>query len=114
MVDFDNVDAIREAAEGTEQYLEDLRGQFIKRRDNMREQVHVMSRSHEAVKSQLARSETQKELESVEKRLKYHEQTIFTLREFIETRGRETDYQTVKAECVKVTEELNKMHRMAM
>mmetsp|Transcript_46283 Transcript_46283/g.144780 ORF Transcript_46283/g.144780 Transcript_46283/m.144780 type:complete len:589 (-) Transcript_46283:99-1865(-) len=107
MLEFENVDSLRKSAAETQAYLEDLRDKYIKRRDSIRQQVHVLSRGYEITKAQLAKSETQKELESVEKRLKYHEQNIFNLREFIETRGRETDYNSVKVECLKVTEELN-------
>ena len=43
----------------------------------------------------------------MEKRLKHYERSIFELREFIETKSRETDYDVIKGKCLGVSDKLN-------
>jgi hypothetical protein len=46
-------------------------------------------------------------LSPVLRTLQHFERTIFELREFVESKSRETDYELVKAGCLKVTQALN-------
>ncbi|KAJ1419695.1 hypothetical protein B484DRAFT_400102, partial [Ochromonadaceae sp. CCMP2298] len=52
-------------------------------------------------------SEVAKEIDETEKRLKHYERTIFELKEFVDSKSRETDYEVVKATCLKITNNLN-------
>lgn len=98
----------------------------MKRRDATRQQVQSLSAEHESLKKQLAGNEADKELEETEKRLRHYERcpslpplflpssdpslppslpddrTIFDLREFIESKTRETDYELAKGNCLRV------------
>lgn len=112
MAAFEDLDGLRSSAADTMAYLEDMRERHLRRRDSIRQQVSALSRSHEDVKRQLSRSETLSDLEALEKRLKFHEQNIFNLKEWTEERGRATDYVAVKESVMKITEALNKQHQL--
>ena len=69
--------------------------------------MQAASSEHEAAKKTLTGHETARELEETERRLKHNERTIFELREFVESKGRETDYLALKSNCLKLLEALN-------
>ena len=62
---------------------------------------------HEAVKRALNANETARELDDTEKRLKHYERSIFEIREFVDSKSRETDFEQVKGACLKTCERLN-------
>lgn len=107
MKEFTNVDAVTRKFERTQRELQELRKSYIKRRDATRQQVQGLSAEHESLKKQLASHETDKDLEDTEKRLKHYERTIFEIREFIESKTRETNYELTKGSCLRMTDSLN-------
>jgi intraflagellar transport protein 74 len=107
MKEFEDVQGMRNAFESTKHTLVDLRVQYQKRRDSMRQQVQQASVEHEAAKRALTNHDTARELDDTEKRLKHYERSIFEIRDFVASRSRETDYEAVKASCMKIMGGLN-------
>mmetsp|Transcript_8599 Transcript_8599/g.9120 ORF Transcript_8599/g.9120 Transcript_8599/m.9120 type:complete len:597 (+) Transcript_8599:66-1856(+) len=107
MKEFGNVENVQRKFERTQRELQELRKSYIKRRDATRQQVQALSAEHESLKKQLAGNETDKELEETEKRLRHYERTIFEVREFIDSKTRETEYELVKSNCLRMAETLN-------
>jgi intraflagellar transport protein 74 len=58
--------------------------------------VQVLYAEHENVKRSLNNNETARDLDDIEKRLRHSEQKIFELKEFVESKSRETDYEAIK------------------
>lgn len=106
--EFGNVEAVNRKFDRTQRELQDLRKSYIKRRDALRQQIQGISAESESLKKQLASHDTDKELEETEKRLKHYERTIFDIREFIESKTRETDYELVRGTCLRMTDSINK------
>lgn len=127
---FGDLERMRREHEATMAKLGELKQSYIKRRDTMRQQIQGVSVEFESLKKALAANETAKEIEETEKRLKvrlclfhelcvvlsllylwgcaqHFERGIFELREFVESKTRETDYELVKASCLKITNALN-------
>jgi intraflagellar transport protein 74 len=107
MDQFENIDLLRREFDATQSKLQDMRSAYIKRRETMRQQVQSVSMEHEALKKQLNGNEIAREIEDTEKRLKHFERSIFELREYVDSKSRETDYETVKASCLKLVETAN-------
>lgn len=108
--EFADIDGLRRRYETTQDALNDLKRGYIKRRDGMRLQVQSVSSENEALKRQCSNNETFKELEDTERRLKQFERTIFEMKEFVEMKTRETNYERLKAACNKSSESLNSMN----
>mmetsp|Transcript_3409 Transcript_3409/g.6177 ORF Transcript_3409/g.6177 Transcript_3409/m.6177 type:complete len:609 (+) Transcript_3409:65-1891(+) len=104
---FSNVDAVNRKFDRTQRELQDLRKSYVRRRDSIRQQIQGISAEAESLKKQLASNDTDKELEETEKRLKHYERTIFDVREFIESKSRETDYELVRGTCLRMTDSIN-------
>lgn len=48
-----------------------------------------------------------KTLEALERKMRTYETNIFFLKEFVETKGREIDFQSLRGECMGMVKELN-------
>ncbi len=107
MEDFQDIDRLRREFTDTKSRLQELKSVYIKRRDTMRQQIQSISIEHESCKKALQSNETARDLEDTEKRLKHYERGIFELKEFVDSKSRETDYEHVKAACLKLVEQLN-------
>lgn len=107
MEQFQDIDRMRREFDETQARLQDLKQTYVKRRDTMRQQIQSVSSEYEGSKKALAANDVAKEIEDTEKRLKHYERTIFELKEFVDTKSRETDFDLVKASCLKLVESLN-------
>ncbi len=107
MEDFKDLDRIRREFDQTQSRLQDLKQTYIKRRDTMRQQIQSVSMEHESLKKSLNAHEVAREIDDTEKRLKHYERSIFELREYVETKSRETDYENVRAGCLRLVDSLN-------
>jgi len=108
MQSFEDIEGLRARATFTKDELEKLREKYISRRAAIKQQVAGLSAQVESNKKALAINETSKNLNSLEQKLRHYEQNIFSLKEYIETRGRETDFESLKGDVMKMVEQLNK------
>lgn len=102
-----DLDALRTKSEQAKRALTSTKARYLRRRDMIRQQVRQLSASYERKKSLLAEDETAKTLESLEQRLGNYEQKIFQLREYIDTKGKETEYEPVAEECRQMVDDVN-------
>eukprot|EP00903_Cladosiphon_okamuranus_P005511 g5491.t1 len=107
MREFEDIDGLRDEAARTKEHLQGLRKQYRGRVEAMRGQVQQLTARHEACKKELAASETGKTLEALERKMRTYETNIFFLKEFVETKGREIDFQSLRGECMGMVKELN-------
>ena len=71
---------------------QELKQTYIKRKETMRQQIQSVSVEHETLKKSLNANDVARELDETEKRLKHYERSIFDLKDFVDTKSRETDY----------------------
>ena len=107
MVIFKDVDALRDAADDTRRMLQTAKKDYLKRRDQVKRQLSQVSSEYEEQKKELSRSDTAKSLKGLDEKMRHYEQNIFQLREFIETKSRETDFRALRDECGRLLDELN-------
>ena len=107
METFKDVENLRDLSDSSRRYLLDLKQQYLRRRDAVKRLLGPLSSSYDRLKNGLLESETGKTLESLEQKLRHYEQNIHHLREFIETKSRETDFRALKDQCGRLLEEIN-------
>jgi intraflagellar transport protein 74 len=110
MEELSDLDKIRKDFNDIKLHLQELKTSYIKRRDTMRQQIQSVSLEHEALKKSLNANEISRELDDIEKRLKHGERNIFDLKEFVEVKSRETDFEHIKTMCLKLANTLNDMN----
>ncbi len=104
---FKDVQALRDAAEDTRNYLVAEKNNYAKRRDSMRRQTSSVSKRLEKIKSEKKESSKFRSLKGMDDKMRHYEQNIFQLKEFIETKGRETDFRSLRDDCGRLLDELN-------
>merc|ERR1719231_188933 len=107
MDQFQKVGDLKEQASVTRKKLLEFKEGYKNRFYNAQEQVGVVQAQHDALKRQLDGDETNKAMAALTQKLRHYEQNIFHLREFIKAKEHETDYATVKDDCVRMLEDLN-------
>lgn len=107
MSEFDDIEGLRARADATMTQLTALRSQYQQRREGMRAQAQALSLQCEALKKEAASNEVGRELEAQEQKLRTFETNIFSLREYVETKGREIDYKAMQSECLSMVSQLN-------
>ncbi|GLE04118.1 hypothetical protein PINS_up013029 [Pythium insidiosum] len=107
MTEFAKIDELKETHQQTKQYLQRMKQQYIRRRDAMKQQVNALSMQLENLKQETANHDTAKNLDALEQKLRHHEQNIFHLREFIDSKSREINYEHVKQDCMRMLQDIN-------
>ncbi|KAJ0401291.1 hypothetical protein P43SY_001822 [Pythium insidiosum] len=107
MTEFAKIDELKETHQQTKQYLLRMKQQYIRRRDAMKQQVNALSLQLENLKQETANHDTAKNLDALEQKLRHHEQNIFHLREFIDSKSREINYEHVKQDCMRMLQDIN-------
>ena len=74
MVEFNNIDGLRVAADQTRTTLARTKQQYLRRRDSVKSQVSLLSGKYERLKASLAEDETAKTLDALEQKLRHYEQ----------------------------------------
>jgi len=108
MVEFEDIDGLSRRASQTVEYLNRLLKQYHSRRESVKQQVAQLTSKYEGMKKELQASETWKKLQALEMKLRTYAQTIFALQEYVETKGRETDFESIKENCNSIVDKLNK------
>jgi len=107
MGDFNNIDGLKDSADSTRTHLQHMKQKYIRRRDSIKQQVQLLSGKYEQKKNALVENDTAKGLEALEQKLRHYEQNIFHLREYIQTKEHETDFQKIKDDCSRMLDDLN-------
>lgn len=103
----EDIDALRRAFDATQQQLQTLKRSYLKRRDTLRGQVSTLSSENEGMKKEIAGNEVHKQMDDLEKKIRHKEQSLFALKEYVETKQRETDYMSVRDNCMRQIDTIN-------
>jgi len=106
MDELSDIGKLKAEAQQTAEKLRDAVKVYEARRDGVRQQLPLVTRDYEAIKSALE-CETMGNLNAQEVRIRVNEQNIFKMTDFIKTRGHETQYESLKAQCTKALQNVN-------
>eukprot|EP01138_Halocafeteria_seosinensis_P008430 gb/GECG01008615.1/.p1 GENE.gb/GECG01008615.1/~~gb/GECG01008615.1/.p1 ORF type:complete len:393 (+),score=94.45 gb/GECG01008615.1/:1-1179(+) len=104
---FEDTENLKQQHEAIKETLEEKRNEYTTRRDRLRQQVHELEKEYERASSQLESNTTARALENQEKKLKHYEQSIYTLKEYIASKGKDSEYQSVKEEVLGLARQVN-------
>jgi intraflagellar transport protein 74 len=104
---------LRQECEAKKKSLINQKSRLFRQRDTLRSQVQLTNTTFTRQKTELSEDETHNCLQKLTQKLASHEQTIFSLREFVESRTVESNYNAVKEAALHMTGELNQMAQLA-
>eukprot|EP00741_Cyanophora_paradoxa_P002103 tig00000551_g2039.t1 len=106
---FSQIEQLKEAHEARKRALVAERQRLGKRKEMLKQQTALLQAKYDTKKMQLSENDVYTQLDSLEQKLRAQEQNNFHLREFIETKERESNYVPLKKECLTMVDELNQL-----
>ncbi len=103
---FTDLKNLQEVSEITKVYLNQMKERYIQRRDFMKSKVKTASSTYEINKANLEKSDTWKSLLDLEDKIRRQGQVIFTLQENVRAKEHQTDYESMKKECLNMVNTL--------
>jgi len=96
---YKDLPALRESSAQREKSLISSKKDYEARTVAEKEKHLALKRKHEELKAQLAGDEVAIALDELEQKMRHHEQTVYMLSEYIDTKGAETMFEPVAEEC---------------
>ncbi|KAM6985885.1 intraflagellar transport protein 74 homolog [Aplochiton taeniatus] len=106
---YSNLDALKVAGEDRKKRLQEERVSLSQRRDTFKKVMLQTNSEYETLKSQLQENETHAQLTNLERKWQHIEQNNFVMKEFIASKGNESDYRPVVKNVTKQLSEYNKI-----
>jgi len=94
-----DIRALKESSASKEEELIARKAHAEARGKDMKVQHAKLKKKYEEVKAQLAGDEVATTLDELEQKMRHHEQTVFMLSEYIDTKGAETAFEPIAEEC---------------
>ncbi|XP_064863739.1 intraflagellar transport protein 74 homolog [Oncorhynchus nerka] len=106
---YSNLDNLKAAGEDKKKRLQEDRVSLAQRRNGFHKVMQKMNEVYEALKTQLQDNETHAQLTNLERKWQHHEQNNFVMKEFIASKGMESDYRPVVKTVSRQLAEYNKI-----
>nr|XP_023997569.1 intraflagellar transport protein 74 homolog [Salvelinus alpinus] len=106
---YSNLDNLKAAGDDKKKRLQEDRVSLAQRRDGFHKVMQKMNEVYEALKTQLQENETHAQLTNLERKWQHHEQNNFVMKEFIASKGMESDYRPVVKSVSRQLAEYNKI-----
>ncbi|KAA0717488.1 Intraflagellar transport protein 74 -like protein [Triplophysa tibetana] len=90
-----DLDALKAAGEDRKKRLQSDRAVLTQMKNTFKKTIHKKNEEYESLKSHLQEHETHVELTNMERKWQHYEQNNYVMKEFIASKGVETDYRPV-------------------
>lgn len=107
MIKYSDIDGLRGDVDSKRRGLTSRKQYLLKLRDASKHQVSVLTQQLESKKNRLNTDDTHTALASMEQKMRLIWQSAYTLEDFVRMKEKETHYQNVKADCMRITDEIN-------
>ena len=104
---YECLDDLEDRSEMTKDYLVKMIERYTKRRDFMKKKVTEISFNLETNKDTMELSSTWTSLTSLEETLRRHAGNVFEIQEYLNTKGRQAEYESFRRECYTLMHNLN-------
>ncbi|XP_026874634.2 intraflagellar transport protein 74 homolog [Electrophorus electricus] len=104
-----DLDALKSSGELKKKQLREDRVSLMERRDSFKKITQKMNQEYESLAAQLQENETRTQLRNLERKWQHHEQNNFVMKEFITSKGMESDYRPVMKTVTKQLADYNKV-----
>ncbi|XP_072904795.1 intraflagellar transport protein 74 homolog isoform X1 [Hemitrygon akajei] len=111
---YNDLDGLKAAGEEKKKKLQEEKVRLTKCRSTFKKMMQQVLKESDILKMQLQENETHSQLMNLERKWQHHEQNNFVMKEFIATKGMESDYQPIMKDVTKQLTEFNKILQEAL
>jgi len=106
---FNNIDQVRADKERRRAKLFRDREEFSGMRQKLKDELNSVSYDHELRKQKMSLHEQHGVLTDLEKKISQNENTLYNMKQFIQTKTVDMDYQNIKNECLGLMQDINQL-----
>jgi len=107
IIRFVDIDGLRTEIDTRKKQLVARKGFLLKQRDSSKQRVNDITTEFEAKQKALATSDEHSALTAQEQKLRLIRQSAFSLEEFVRIKEKDSQYESTKAVCLRITDECN-------
>jgi intraflagellar transport protein 74 len=107
MVRYTDIERLRQEIDARRKRLLAQKAYLLKLRDTSKHQVYALNAGLESMKQQLNQNPKHVAIAAQEQKLRLIMQSNFSVEDFVRIKEKETQYLTTKAECLRITDEIN-------
>jgi intraflagellar transport protein 74 len=111
IIRYSDIDALRQEIDSRRKSLSGRKQYLLRQRDCSKLQIHLLTNQFEGKKQKLNADDVHTALAAQEQKLRLIWQSAFALEDFVRMKEKETQYMTVKADCMRMTDECNNILR---
>eukprot|EP00758_Cryptobia_borreli_P003758 Tbor_TRINITY_DN3969_c0_g1::TRINITY_DN3969_c0_g1_i1::g.811::m.811/K19679/IFT74; intraflagellar transport protein 74 len=109
VVRYSDIDALRNDIEVRKKKLIARKHFLLKQRDSSKSRVNTLTMEFEAKRKSLEESVDHTNLSALEQKLRLIRQSSYSLEEFVRIKEKDTQYEPIKAVCMRITDECNQI-----
>lgn len=106
---FSNVDQVRADKERRRAKLFRDREEFGGMRQKLKDELNTVSYDHELRKQKMSLHEQYGALTDLEKKISQNENTLYNMKQFIQSKTVDMDYQNIKNDCLSLMQDINQL-----
>jgi len=107
LVVFEDVQKLREDADNAKREAEMKKADALGRIGSLKERTVATKKKFDALKRELQANDVATALDDLEGKMRHHEQTVYVLTEYIETKGAESHFEGLAEECLTMVSNIN-------
>ncbi|XP_069780792.1 intraflagellar transport protein 74 homolog [Narcine bancroftii] len=111
---YNDLNGLKAAGEEKKKKLQMEKVRLTKRRNTLKMMMQQVTKEYDTLRMQLQENETHSQLMNLERKWQHHEQNNFVMKEFIATKGMESNYQPIVKNVTKQLAEFNKILQEAL
>jgi len=104
---YEDIPKLRDDAERAKKEAARKKADALSRIGQLKQQATSAKKKYDEVKKQLANDPVASALEELEQKMRHHEQTVYVLTEYIETKGAESHFEGIAEDCLKMIHGIN-------
>jgi len=104
---YEDIPKLREDAERAKADAVRRKAEAEGKMGELKAQANQQKREYEQLKSQLAKDDVAVAIDELEHKMRHHEQNVYVLTEYIETKGAEVNWEAVAEECLQMINNIN-------
>ena len=107
LVIYEDLPKLRQDAADAKEAAAQKKAFALSRIGDLKQQAAAKKRQYDQLKKQLASDDVATALDELEQKMRHHEQTVYVLTEYIETKGAESHFEGVAEQCLGMLGEIN-------
>lgn len=107
LIVYEDIEKLKSDSETAKQKAIDTKEQASARIGELKKRAAQKKKDYDQIKQQLSSDDVAVQIDELEAKMRHHEQTVYVLTEYIETKGAESHFEGIAEECLGMLQNIN-------